>query len=78
MLLDIVVEMSAVAGLAVTATVDGNYSWPFVTLNAFQERASNARFLSGAIYLSINPIVNGNEELAAWEKYAQSDANSWM
>lgn len=70
--------MSAVAGLAVAVSAEANSTFPFVTLDAFQERATNARFLSGLTYLTINHIVRGAEELAEWERYVQSDVNSWM
>ena len=73
---DVVVRMSSVAGLAATVSVDGK-GWPFVTEDAFQMRANNARLHSGAIYLSINPIVRATD-LDAWESYVQSSANSWM
>jgi hypothetical protein len=69
--------MSAVAGLAVTVTAEAQ-EWPYVTLDAFQRQASNARFLSGTTYLSMNPIVK-KDELVAWESFVQqSSANSWM
>jgi hypothetical protein len=77
---EIVVEISAVAGLAVIATADAQErgdEWPFVTISAFQEKANNARDLSGAIYLSLNPIVQPDQFLE-WEKYVLSDVNSWM
>lgn len=51
--------------------------WPFVTLPNFQERAGNVRSISGAIYVSINPIVS-IEQLPFWEDYVQSEASSWM
>lgn len=68
--------MSAVAGLAATLSVDGK-DWPFVTEEAFQMRANNAGVHSGALFLSINPIVRA-ADLDAWESYVQSPANSWM
>jgi len=87
---EILKEVSAVSGLAVSATAhaesihqlfDGKTqipaAWPFVTLPYFQERAGNVRYLSGAIYVSINPIVT-TEQLPFWESYVQSDANQWM
>jgi phage-related protein len=73
---DIVQRMSAVAGLAVTVTAEAE-KWPYVTLDAFAQRATNARFLSGTNFLSINPIV-ASEQLVEWESYVQSSANSWM
>ncbi len=85
-------SISAIAGLAVTVTVDahnkvGNAStvdtenlfsgWPFITIDAFQERATNARAQAGSIFVSLNPIVE-SDQLSAWEKYLQSDVNTWM
>lgn len=72
----VVKGMSAVAGLAVTVTAEAE-EWPFVTLGAFQERAKNARTLSGAVFLSVNPLVK-MAQLDKWESYVQSSANSWM
>lgn len=75
---EIMVEMSAVSGLAVAATThamqvkemtlqDGNdVDWPFVSLPNFQQTARNVRGLSGAIYVSINPIVE-RDQLPLWE-----------
>lgn len=52
-------------------------AWPFVTLPNFQERGGNVRSLSGAIYVSINPIVT-TEQLPYWESFVQGEANKWM
>lgn len=52
-------------------------SWPFVTLEGFQDRAITARALSGSLYLSVNPIVN-TSSFEAWDEYVLSDANLWM
>jgi hypothetical protein len=73
---DIVQRMSVLAGLAVTIAAEAE-TWPYVTLDAFAERATNARFLSGMNFLSLNPIV-ASEEIIEWELYVQSSANSWM
>ncbi len=79
---EVLVQMSAVSGIAVSVTADtlkanSTESWPFVTMSNFQERAGSARKLSGAIYVSINPIVESNK-LSKWERYVQSDANYWV
>ena len=92
---EIMVEMSAVSGLAVAATTHQEQmtlfyntlgvsvetafpvSWPFFTLPNFQERARNVKSLSGAIYVSVNPIVQ-TDQLPLWESFVQSDANKWM
>lgn len=80
----VLMEMAAISGIAVAATADAlqfysnsNASWPYVTMSHFQQRVSSARRISGAIYVSINPIVQSNQ-LSDWERYVQSDANSWM
>lgn len=74
-------EMGATSGLGVAATayaVDSKSAWPYVTLPDFQQRASNSRKLSQALFVSINPIV-AEEEFDPWEKYvSQNSANYWM
>lgn len=79
---EVLVEMSAVSGIAVSVTADtlkanATESWPFVTMSNFQERAGSARKLSGAIYVSVNPIVQ-SDQLSKWERYIQTDVNDWM
>lgn len=84
--------IAAFSGIAITATVDAQNQanvnasssdnertpqWPFVTMDAFQERARNARAEAGSIFVSLNPIVHF-DQLNEWEKYVQSDVNSWM
>ena len=83
--------ISALSALAVMAAVESHHQeaenltshsetfsgWPFITIDAFQERANNVRSLSKSIYVSVNPIVATNE-LSTWEKYINSDANTWM
>ena len=68
--------MSAVAGFAVSISAEAE-TWPFVTLNDFRKRAKHVQFLSGCIYLTMNPIVQA-VDLAAWESYVISPENSWM
>lgn len=77
---DVMVEISAVSGLAVAASAESNETsleWPFLTLSNFQERARNAKTLSGAIYVSINPVVT-SDNLDEWENYVRGPANQWM
>ena len=79
---EVLAEMAAISGIAVAATADAlqtnaTETWPFVTLTHFQERAGSARRMSGALYLSINPLVQSNQ-LSDWEQYVLSDANYWM
>ena len=59
------------------AVDNGTISWPSVTVSNFQSRASGVRTLSGALYVSVNPVVAA-DELAAWEDYVQGGANYWM
>ncbi len=84
-------SISAISGIAVTATVDaqnqlvnvsalntkGVSEWPFITIDAFQERASNAIALAGSIFVSLNPLVQ-LDQLSDWQKYVESDVSSWM
>ena len=93
---EIMVEMSAVSGLAVTATTHAESvlkirmarnatndqiltpaEWPFVTLPNFQQTAGNVRMFSGALYVSVNPVVD-KDELPLWESYVEGEANQWM
>jgi hypothetical protein len=87
---EVLVKMAAVSGLAVAATADTQATraqgvdaeddllWPLFTMTSFQERAANAKAQSGAIYVSINPIVDVGD-LSKWERYILSDdANYWM
>ena len=78
---DILKEMGAISGLGVAATVsaaDTKSVWPFVTMSNFQERAGNARTLSGTLYVSINPLVGPNQ-FQLWEGFVQSSENNyWM
>jgi hypothetical protein len=78
---EIVKTMGAISGLGVAISAHSQNTasekWPFVTLSNFQERAGNARTLSGALYVSINPIVDTKEELDKWEEYVLSDRNQW-
>ena len=77
----IIFEMGAISGLAVAASahsVDYKSDWPFLTLSNFQQRAGNARTLSQALYVSLNPIVT-EENRAKWEEYVLSNSNNyWM
>jgi hypothetical protein len=82
LLADVIIQMAAIGGLSAMASAgakndNGDAAWPLVTLNAFQTRGNNARFLSGAIYVSICPVVR-TENILEWEQYIVSDVNSWM
>jgi hypothetical protein len=77
---DIIVEMAAISGLGVAASahsLDQKTEWPLATLSNFQQRAGNARALSGVLYVSINPLVT-EEQLPAWEEYVNGPDSHWM
>ena len=65
-------KIAAVAELGVTlisfATYE-NQSWPFVTVNDFQQRSASTRGLSDAYFLELLPIVR-DEERGQWEAYS--------
>jgi len=80
---DVLDRMTAVAGLSTMITIDavaqngGQAPWPLVAIEGFHEKGLNARSLSGALYLSLSPVV-ARDDLMEWEEYVQSDANNWM
>jgi len=79
---DVLQRMGAVGGLSTMITIDalgdsGQASWPLVSVNGFHEKGLNARSLSGALYLSLSPVV-ARDDIFEWEQYVQSDANEWM
>jgi hypothetical protein len=64
-------KMGAISSVGVAATahgIDHHRAWPFVTLSYFQERAATARSLSGALSISINPLVT-EVDRSEWEKH---------
>jgi hypothetical protein len=77
---DIVTQkMGAISSVGVAAIahgVDLDREWPFVTLSSFQERSATARSLSGALFVSINPLVKETER-AEWEKFVVEEAG-WI
>jgi hypothetical protein len=53
-------KIAAIAafGVTITATaIANNSTWPFVTIDQFQQRAASSRALSGSSFLHISPIV---------------------
>jgi hypothetical protein len=76
----IFLEMGSISGLAVSQTahsVDHSIPFPFMTMTNFQEKAGNARALSGALYVSISNIVAENQ-LAAYDDFVLGPDNAWM
>jgi hypothetical protein len=66
-------------GVAATAYgLDHNDTkWPFHTLSSFQQRAATARLVSGALFISIEPIVS-DEDRYQWEEYVARTKGIWM
>jgi hypothetical protein len=72
-------KIAAIASLGVTFTAFAkaeNSTWPFVTMNDFQQRAASAKGLSDAYYLEILPIVS-DEIRAEWEEYSVAN-KAWL
>ncbi|KAG7358992.1 family 3 adenylate cyclase [Nitzschia inconspicua] len=66
-------KIAAVGSLALAATIftaNNNITWPFVTLDSFQERAAVAKSLSKAIFIGVLPAVF-DENRDEWEEFAQ-------
>lgn len=71
--------MGSISGLGVASSahsVDHKSDWPFVTLSNFQQRAGNARQLSGALQVSISPLVT-HEQIEKWEMFVQDPTNNY-
>jgi hypothetical protein len=51
--------------------------WPFHTISSFQQRAATARLVSGALFVSINPIVTDFDRLK-WEEHVANTSGDWM
>jgi type II secretory pathway pseudopilin PulG len=77
---DIVTQkMGAISSVGVAAIahgVDHSERWPFLTLSSFQERSATARSLSGAIFISLNPVVT-DPQRKDWEKFVVEEAG-WI
>lgn len=73
----IVRQIGAVSALSIAYSALAENSWPLVTIDYFQERAGNVRFLSGALFVSISPVVMPGY-VKLWEQYVNGPASSWM
>jgi hypothetical protein len=73
-------RLGAVSSLTVAATahgIDHHNDWPFMTLSWFQHRALTTRTLSGALLLTINPLVT-EDKREQWENYSfYSEDSLW-
>jgi hypothetical protein len=68
----VVEKIGSISSLDVAFTSSArskNDTWPYVTMNDFQQRAATARKLSDALFLEILPIVSDNDRLK-YEKYS--------
>jgi class 3 adenylate cyclase len=71
-----VIDMLAVSFTSSALTT--NQVWPFVKLDDFDARATSARSILGAQYLSVYPYVT-KELRKPWEEYTQDVANlDWL
>ena len=65
-------KIGAITSLAISFTSyarSQNATWPFVTMNDFQQRAASARALSDCLFLELLPLIT-DETRADWEEYA--------
>jgi len=72
-------KIAAIAALSVTITasvLETNKTWPLVTIDSFQERSASARSLSGALTLSLVPIV-ADETRADYERFSRQNTH-WL
>ena len=64
-------------GVTITATaVANNSTWPFVTIDQFQQRSASSLSLSGCLFLELAPIVT-DENRVAWEDYSVANTG-WL
>jgi hypothetical protein len=76
------VHLKAIGTLAMTATDHGLQSaprrrWPFIALTSFERRANTVKDLSGALSVTLCPIVRAYDR-RTWEKYVTvSDDARW-
>jgi hypothetical protein len=68
--------ISSVGVAAIAHGVDHKREWPFLTLSFFQERSATARSLSGALSVSINPVVS-DAKRSEWEKFVVEE-DGWI
>lgn len=73
------VQLGAITslGTAFTSYARGaNLTWPYVTLNDFQQRATGALFLSNALYVELVPIIS-EQDRTEWEAYSVQN-KGWL
>ena len=72
-------KIAAIAAFGVTITASAiahNSTWPFVTVDQFQQRSASSRSLSGSYYLQLVPFV-ADDARGAWEDYTMAN-KGWL
>lgn len=72
-------KIAAIAALGVTFTAFAkheNRTWPFVTMNDFQQRSASTRSLSGSYFFELLPIVS-DAQREEWEEYSVAQ-KAWL
>ena len=72
-------KIAAVAAFGVTITasaVANNVTWPFITVDQFQQRSASSRSLSGSLFLQMAPIIT-DDTRAAWEAFSVAN-QGWL
>jgi hypothetical protein len=74
-------HMGSISALGLTVTVhdsstDHPVRWPFVTFSLFPERAASVQAISGAWFVSINPLIT-EEDRRQFETYAAMNKQIW-
>jgi hypothetical protein len=76
---EVLYKVGTISSLDLAATVHGidhHLKWPFVTLSSFPERSATAKMLSGALKVSIDPLVT-DDDRAQFEVYAAANEEMW-
>ena len=71
-------RLGAISSLTVATTahsLDHTEPWPFMTLSWFQHRTLTTRSLSGALLITLNPLVT-EDDRAEWEDYSFNSADA--
>jgi hypothetical protein len=76
---DVLDKGGSISSLDVAYTIhslDHKDRWPFVTLTSFPERSASAKVLSGALFVSTNPVVTDIDRFQ-FEEYAALNEHHW-
>lgn len=72
-------KIAAIAALGVTFTafaLHENQTWPFVTMDNFQQRSASTRSLSGSYFMELLPVVT-EKNREKWEEYSVAN-KAWL